>query len=129
MTTFLDDPASIDGAGTKRWTYHVDGGLVLHVFERQRDYLSKGEARFRLRLSTWTGTVVGNSWETTKVKAAQLARWIERDAREGATDEAYHIIIRAIHEHGIRQALALDALVRRGLYLSLEQRQQAQVAG
>ena len=53
------------------------------------------------------------------------AELIEYDKRTIRAHEPYQIIIRAIHERGERQTLALAELKRRGLWLTAEQRRQA----
>ena len=60
-----------------------------------------------------------------KPTEAQTARWIKRDREHGLDDPAYQIIIRATWERGERQAIALDHLRQRGLWLAPEDRQQA----
>lgn len=52
-------------------------------------------------------------------------KYVERDRRNGHTDPAYQIIIRAIWCRGERQRLALAALKERGLWLTEEQKRQA----
>jgi hypothetical protein len=46
----LGELPSVDQLGVKRWSYMLPGYRVLHVFERPRAYLTKGEARFMLRV-------------------------------------------------------------------------------
>lgn len=54
--------------------------------------------------------------------------FIEHDVTEIRDDPSFAIIIRSIHERGIRQALALAELRRRGLWLSHSQERQAGLA-
>jgi hypothetical protein len=126
MSIRLEGQPSTDGLGVKRWTYNLDHGHVLHVFERPSDTCQPAH-KFMLRLMERDGSFLSVSFVPRKDTAAQLARYIDRDVREGDHDESYQLIIRAIHERGIRQKLALRAIERRGLWLSEDQKRQAGV--
>lgn len=54
--------------------------------------------------------------------------YIRRDREKGHLDPAYQIITRTIWCRGERQQLALEALKRRGLWLTEDQKRQAGVA-
>jgi hypothetical protein len=128
MSILLDGAPSVDGSSVKRWTFTLGTDERLLVFERPDKYVTEDTGRFRLTVQRYDGSHVGTSFADSKAHAIQLARYIERDVKKGTNDPAWQIITRAISERGVRQALALEALKKRGLYLSDEQKKQAGVA-
>ena len=126
MSIYLNTEPSIDPNGVKHWTFDLGAGNVLDVVERPEYRRVSPLAVFRLSLSHCNGKR-SHSFARNQTSAQQLARYIERDVAEGARDAGYQIITRAIHKRGVRQALALEALAKRGFSLTPKQRQRAEL--
>jgi hypothetical protein len=120
MSITLSKLPSVDLLGIKCWNYSLSNNYVLFIFELPKGYYEKGH-RFMLRLNQGVETIA-TSFAPTKGDAARLATYIDHDCGEGGSDAPYMLIIRAIHERGIRQVLAQRALDYRGLWLTEEQR-------
>lgn len=125
MSIRLDDSKALAMNGGKRWAYQLNQTNTLFLYESPAHEPDK---RFMLKLFR-DGEELGPDYASTKAKAAERARHIHYDVCDARrTGESYQFIIRAIHERGIRQILALELIDYRGTWLSDDQKIQAGLA-